>query len=99
MSVLASFLDERAEVLDYVPEDVIVKKVTLRLHEDAVEDLDFIAAKLGMSRTGCAEEVLARAIQETRQAVETHPYYASRNGSDPKLVGKVADEAEAKEAA
>ena len=98
MSNLKLFLDERAEALDYVPDDVVVKKVTLRLSEDAVEDLDFIAAKLSMSRTACAEELLARAIQETRKAVEVHPYYASRNHTDPKLITKVADEEEAKEA-
>jgi len=78
MSILASLLEERVEVLTYVPDDVIVKKVTLRLHEDAVEDLDFIAAKLGMSRTGCAEEILPRAIQELRKSVEAHPFYAAR---------------------
>ncbi len=89
---VARFIAERLEQLDYIPEEEEFKKVTVRLVESAVADLDQIAGKLFMTRTACAENLLAAAIREASFIALTDPAMTDRHGVDPSVVAQIEDD-------
>lgn len=94
---IAQFISERLEELDYIPEEEETKKVTLRLVESAVTDLDKIAGKLAMTRTACAENLLTAAIREASYIALTDPALGERRGIDPAMIARIEDDPQVKE--
>ncbi len=90
MGKIADFVNSRAEARAYDPDSEDEKKVTVRLLASYVEDLDFVAGKLGDTRSGLAAELLARAIQEARQAVDAHPLLLAP-GISPDIIAEIGD--------
>jgi hypothetical protein len=97
MGKIAEFVDSRVEAQSYFPEDMEERKVTVRLISPVVDDLDFVAAKLGYTRSGVAAELLAVAISEARKAVETHPLLVPDGGVSVETIARIADAEEESE--
>ncbi len=94
MSKIAEFVDSRVEARVYFPEDEEEKKVTVRLISSVVGDLDFVASKLGYTRSGVAAELLACAIAEARKEVEKHPLLLEEEGISQQMIAQIAERQE-----
>lgn len=95
MGNIAEFVADRAEALVYEPEDVPLKKVSVRIPEDDVADLDALAGKLSYTRSGLAAELLVRAIHEAKKAAAGNPILEQIEGVDPEQIALIADHEEA----
>jgi hypothetical protein len=90
MGTIADFVNSRAEARAEGRESHDEKKVTVRLLDSDVEELDFIAGKLGDTRSGLAAELLTRAIQEAGQVLAGHPVLL-RDGVSPDIIAEIGD--------
>lgn len=97
-SRVLAFMHERIENLDFDPDDEPGKKITVRLSQSLVNDLDAVAAKLSFTRTGCAEHLLSVCIREAAIYVTEDPIVAARSSFDPKLLARIEDASELVEA-
>lgn len=93
-SIVLAFMHERIENLEYYEPVEPEKKVTVRLIESVVDSLDAIAAKLSMTRTSCAEQLLSLTINEAATYVIEDPVVAARKSFDPAILTKIEDEQE-----
>ena len=93
-STVLAFMHERIEHLDYDPYFEAEKKVTVRLAQSLVDSLDAVAAKLSLTRTACAEQLLTLTINEAAVYITEDLVVAARKSFDPAILTKIEDEQE-----